>query len=150
MQERKKLVGFQSLFRSYRKNIISSIISITRFFLSATVKNTNFELLFYGFFMANVRCFNAKHFGYKFSFEEEFLTHFGKLFRFFLFAAIKLPPNSLFNSPRPHHSPSLPPSSIILSPLSLRQVMLGAGEPVAAHFSVTLLPSRTTMSVLVG
>lgn len=47
-------------------------------------------------------------------------------------------------------SPSLPPWSIIFSPPSLRQVMLGAGDPVAAHFKVTLLPSRTTMSVLVG
>lgn len=28
--------------------------------------------------------------------------------------------------------------------------MLGAGEPEAAHLKVTELPSRTTMSVLVG
>lgn len=36
------------------------------------------------------------------------------------------------------------------SPPSRRHVMLGAGEPEAAHLKVTELPSRTTMSVLVG
>lgn len=29
-------------------------------------------------------------------------------------------------------------------------MIIGAGEPVAAHLSVTLLPSRTIISVLVG
>lgn len=47
-------------------------------------------------------------------------------------------------------SPSLPPCNIIFSPPSRLHVMFGVGEPVAAHFSVTLLPSRTTISVLVG
>ena len=39
---------------------------------------------------------------------------------------------------------------VINSPDSRLQVMLGAGEPVAAHRKVTLLPSLTTISVLVG
>lgn len=38
----------------------------------------------------------------------------------------------------------------INSPPSLRQVMLGSGNPDAAHRIETLPPSRTTMSVLVG
>lgn len=29
-------------------------------------------------------------------------------------------------------------------------MIIGAGEPIAAHFNVTLLPSRTIISVLVG
>lgn len=56
----------------------------------------------------------------------------------------------LFISNLTNYSPSLPPCSIIFSPLSLFQVMFGVGEPVAAHFRVTLLPSLTTISVLVG
>lgn len=47
-------------------------------------------------------------------------------------------------------SPSVSLDSIILSPPSRLHVMVGAGEPVAAHLNVTLLPSRTIMSVLVG
>jgi hypothetical protein len=39
---------------------------------------------------------------------------------------------------------------MILSPLSFLHVMFGAGDPVAAHLSVTLLPSRAIISVLVG
>ena len=33
---------------------------------------------------------------------------------------------------------------------SLRQDITGIGDPDAAHFNVTLLPSLTIMSVLVG
>jgi hypothetical protein len=39
---------------------------------------------------------------------------------------------------------------MIFSPLSRRHVMVGAGDPVAAHLNVTLLFSRTIISVLVG
>lgn len=46
--------------------------------------------------------------------------------------------------------PSTPPGRLIGSPPSRRHVMVGAGEPVATHLSVTLLPSVTTISVLVG
>lgn len=46
--------------------------------------------------------------------------------------------------------PSSPLASSMGTPLSRRHVIVGSGEPVAAHLSVTLLPSRTTMSVLVG
>ena len=45
--------------------------------------------------------------------------------------------------------PSLPFPRTIVCPSSLLQVILGVGEPVAAHLKVTLLPSRTTISVLV-
>lgn len=48
------------------------------------------------------------------------------------------------------NSPSMPLWSAIFSLPSRRHVMFGWGEPVAAHLSVTLLPSLTTMSVLVG
>lgn len=48
------------------------------------------------------------------------------------------------------HKPSVSFGSIILSPCSRFHVIMGAGDPVAAHFNVTLLPSRTIMSVLVG
>lgn len=48
------------------------------------------------------------------------------------------------------NSPSVPfPSGIIL-PFSRFHVIFGAGEPDAAHLSETLLPSGTTLSVLVG
>jgi hypothetical protein len=50
----------------------------------------------------------------------------------------------------PIHLPSCPLPKGILSPPSRRQVILGWGVPVAAHRSVTFVPSRTTMSVLVG
>lgn len=46
--------------------------------------------------------------------------------------------------------PSSPLANSMGTPLSRRHVIVGSGEPVAAHLSVTLLPSRTTMSVLVG
>lgn len=46
--------------------------------------------------------------------------------------------------------PSCPPGKGIGSPLSRLQVIVGVGDPVAAHFNVTLLPSRITISVLVG
>lgn len=46
--------------------------------------------------------------------------------------------------------PSMLPGSLIVSPSSRRNVIVGGGEPVAEHFNVTLLPSFTTMSVLVG
>lgn len=46
--------------------------------------------------------------------------------------------------------PSVPFGTGIGSPPSRRQVMVGVGEPVAAHFNVTFEPSRTTISVLVG
>lgn len=45
------------------------------------------------------------------------------------------------------------PSFVLLRkigrPSSLRQFIVGAGEPVAAQRKVTFVPSRTTMSVLV-
>lgn len=41
-------------------------------------------------------------------------------------------------------------ATLIVPPVSRRHVTVGSGVPVAAHRSVTLLPSRTTMSVLVG
>lgn len=40
--------------------------------------------------------------------------------------------------------------SVIIPPASRRQVTVGSGVPVAAHRIVTLLPSLTTISVLVG
>lgn len=46
--------------------------------------------------------------------------------------------------------PSRCPVMAIDSPFSRLQVIFGCGEPRAAHFSVTLLPSLTTISVLVG
>lgn len=48
------------------------------------------------------------------------------------------------------YKPSVPPGNLIGSPSSRRNVIDGAGEPVAEHLSVTLLPSLTTISVLVG
>lgn len=48
------------------------------------------------------------------------------------------------------YKPSLPPGNLIGSPSSRRNVIVGGGEPVAEHFRVTLLPSLTTISVLVG
>lgn len=46
--------------------------------------------------------------------------------------------------------PSLPSIKLIASPFSRRHVIVGVGEPVAAHFNVTLFASVTTISVLVG
>lgn len=46
--------------------------------------------------------------------------------------------------------PSVPFGIGIGSPPSLRHVIVGVGEPVAAHFNVTFEPSRITISVLVG
>lgn len=46
--------------------------------------------------------------------------------------------------------PSVPPGNLIRSPSSRRNVMVGGGEPVAEHFKVVLLPSLTTISLLVG
>lgn len=46
--------------------------------------------------------------------------------------------------------PSVSLESIIFSPPSRLQVITGAGLPVAAHLNVTLLPSLTIISVLVG
>lgn len=48
------------------------------------------------------------------------------------------------------HLPSAPLGNGISSPPSRRQVIVGVGEPVAAHFRVTFEPSRMTISVLVG
>lgn len=48
------------------------------------------------------------------------------------------------------HLPSRCPVMAIGSPPSRLQIMFGCGEPRAAHLSVTLLPSLTTISVLVG
>lgn len=48
------------------------------------------------------------------------------------------------------HLPSWPSIKLIASPFSRRQVIVGVGEPVAAHLSVTLFASVTTISVLVG
>lgn len=50
----------------------------------------------------------------------------------------------------PSYLPSAPVGNGISSPPSRRQVIVGVGEPVAAHFRVTFEPSRMTMSVLVG
>lgn len=44
--------------------------------------------------------------------------------------------------------PSMPPGNLIGSPSSRRNVIVGGGEPVAEHLNVTLLPSFTTMSLL--
>lgn len=46
--------------------------------------------------------------------------------------------------------PSSPDGSWMGSPPSLRHTICGEGAPVAAHLKVTLEPSRTAMSVLVG
>lgn len=45
---------------------------------------------------------------------------------------------------------SLLEDNAIGSPFSLRHVIVGVGEPLAAHLKVTLLLSLTTISVLVG
>lgn len=48
------------------------------------------------------------------------------------------------------NSLSCPLPKVINSPLSLLHEMVGGGEPVAAHWSETFKPSRTTISALVG
>ena len=45
--------------------------------------------------------------------------------------------------------PSLWPNTAIGSPDSRLHVIVGVGDPLAAHFNVTLLPSLTTISLLV-